>query len=44
MTQSFATKLEVKLENFPYNKTTMADSLDNGNRLDLLVGGLFATT
>ena len=44
MTQSLATELEVKVEYFPYNKTTMAESLNNGNRLDLLVGGLFATT
>ncbi len=44
MTQALADELGVEVEYAPYDKTSMADSLNGQRRYDLLIGGLFATT
>ncbi len=44
MTQAFADELDVEVEYFPYDKSTMQECLNDTRSCDILVGGLFATT
>ncbi|MCC9601188.1 cation:dicarboxylase symporter family transporter [Stieleria sp. JC731] len=44
MVQALASEMGVEVEYYPYDKTKMAECLNQHRCCDLLVGGLFATT